>query len=120
MKLQKYYKWIILLLFIIIPIVLYTSKESLFISKPRIDFRTVDYLKQKPNGNHMNIKPGYTTSSEYNCFLDCTRKGNCVGFTTKVENDKLICTLKQALDFEKLTTVNAENYNTYKSTWKSN
>lgn len=123
MKLQKYYKWLILLLFIIIPIVLYTSKESFTRSTNIYDYKTDDFLKQKPVDGYpnVNIRQGYKVNKDEDCFLDCTRYGTtCVGFTTKVENNKLICQLKQTLDFGKLTKQNAENYNTYKFSKKLN
>ena len=124
MKLQKYYKWPILLLFIIIPIVLYTSKESFTRSSNLYDYKTDDFLKQKPvDGypNNANIRSGYTINKDEDCFTDCIRYGTtCVGFTTKVENNKRVCQLKKKLDFGRLTKQDAENYNTYKFSKKLN
>jgi hypothetical protein len=88
MKIKKYYKWIIIGLFVLV-ILLYTNKESFVEQVGRHIYSTTSYRRKKYKGN--NIKPKISDINSNDCFKLCISMDECSGYVM----DNSYCYLKK-------------------------
>ena len=87
MKIKKYYKWIIIGLFVIV-ILLYKNKEPFVEQVGRHIYSSNSYNGKTYNGN--NIKPKISDINSEDCFKLCISTAGCSGYVM----DNSYCYLK--------------------------
>ena len=88
MKIKKYYKWIIIGLFVIV-ILLYKNKEPFVEQVGRHIYSSNSYNGKTYNGN--NIKPKISDINSEDCFKLCISTAGCSGYVM----DNSYCYLKE-------------------------